>query len=119
MDFLNEIRTLEEKELILSEIDAVKRKDFKSVRLNMVERLVELKDSLENDLKKLEVVKVILAINPTVGMLDLLDSFFKDKLDKKVIFDIEVDPKIIGGIQIVYNGNYGDYTVLKSIEGGM
>lgn len=116
MDFLNDVKTLEDRELLLSEVDAVKRKDYKSVRINTLDKIIELKDTLEQELKKLDCVKVTLAISPTIGILDSLDNFFKKNINKKVIFDIEVDPKIIGGLVVSLNGNYGDFSVLRKIE---
>lgn len=116
MDFLDDIKTLEDKEQILTELDAVKRKDYSVVRKDFLDKILEVKDTLASDLEKIKVIKIILAVKPSAGVILTLDEFFQKILNKKVIFDIEVDPKLIGGIQIVFDGKYGDYSVLKLID---
>lgn len=112
MDFLNEVKTIEERDLILSEIEYAKRRDYASIRNSMVEsfKSIDLND-LKKQLKSLEVVKIILAIEPTVGIVELVDNFFKNNLKKKVIFDFEVDKEIIGGMQLIYQGKYLDLSI--------
>lgn len=118
MDFSNNIRTLEERDLILSEIEFIKRRDLDSIRNNTKEFISSIKnhDEFIESLKKIEIIKIIIAIEPTVGILNSIDEFFKTKLGIKVIFDIEVDKNIIGGIQIVYRGIYADFSVLGKIN---
>ncbi len=113
MDFLSETKTLEEKELLLSEIDAVKRKDLGGVRKSLLDKIESIDlNNLSDQLKSLDVVKIILAIEPTVHIVEIFDNFFKANLDKKILFDFEVDKNILGGFQIIYKGNYFDASIL-------
>lgn len=117
MDFLNEIKTLEERNLILSDITSIKRKDFDSVRKDYLE---VLKNTDLNDLvKKLdsfEVIKIIIAIEPTIGILETISSFIKKNTNKRILIDFEIQKEIIGGLQIIYKGKYYDVSVLSLIN---
>ncbi len=109
MDYLGEITTVEDKDLVLFEIAAIKRKDFGSVRKSFLDNIanIDLND-LAKKVKNLETVKIILGISPTTGIVETIKNFFKINLDKQVVFDFEVDKEIIGGLQIIYKGKYFD-----------
>lgn len=112
MKFLEEIKTLEDRELFLSEVASVKRKDFNNVRKSFLDNIdgIDLNELLKQ-VKNFEVVKVTLAIEPTIGITDLFDNFFKTNLNKKVLFDFEINKEMIGGLQIVYKGKYFDLSI--------
>lgn len=117
MDFLDDIKTVADKELMLSEIDAAKRRDYDLIRPSILDYLKSINnyDDLVKDLKKLGVVKITIAVPLTIGLLNSIDDFFVKRLKKKFLFDISVDEKIIGGIRIIFDGKYADYSVLKTI----
>lgn len=112
MKLLDEIKTVEERNLILNEIDLLKRRDTTNIRVNILETLrsVDLND-LKTKLSNLETVKITIAIEPTVAIVELIESFFQKNLKEKVLFDFEVDKNILGGLQIVYKGKYFDVSV--------
>lgn len=112
MDYLSEINTLEDKELFLSEVASVKRKDFESVRKSFLNDTIGIDlNELSKQVKNLEIVKITLAIEPTIGITALIDNFFKTNLNKKVLFDFEINKEMIGGLQIVYKGKYFDLSI--------
>lgn len=116
-EFLSEIKTLEDRDLILSEIESIKRKDLGAVREKYLDILSKLDlNNLLKKLKEMEVFRVVLAISPTIGILEIIDNFLKENLKQKVIIDFDINKEIIGGMQIVYQGKYCDMSVLQKIK---
>ncbi len=112
MDYLNEINTLYERDRVLNEIEAYKRKDMGSIRQSFLDQVPNIDISeLNKSLKKIEIVKIVLAIDPTVGITNSIKDFFKKNYDQKVIFDYEIDSQIMGGIRIIFKGNYYDFAI--------
>lgn len=112
MDYLSEVNTVNDRDLILSEIESYKRKDLDSIRKSFLDILPSIDiDDLYKKLKKSEVAKIILAIEPTVGILKDIKSYFEENLKDKIIFDFEVDNEMLSGIKIVYRGKYFDFSV--------
>lgn len=117
MDYLNNISTLYERDLIITEIEAYKRKDLDSIRKSFLDQIQDLDiDDLYKKLKKVEIVKIVLAIEPTVGILNKIRDFFDTNYDQKVIFDYETDKSMLGGIKIIYKGKYFDYSVWTQVH---
>lgn len=116
-EFLGEIKTLEDRDLILSEIESLKRRDTSSVRKEYLGLLskFDLNDLIKK-LKEMEVIRVTLAIYPTVSILEIVDKFLRVNLKQKVVIDFDVNKEIIGGMQIIYQGKYCDMSVLQKIK---
>lgn len=116
-EFLGEIKTLEDRDLILSEIESLKRRDTSSVRKEYLGLLSKFDlNNLLKKLKEMEVFRVVLAISPTIGILEIIDNFLMANLKQKVIIDFDINKEIIGGMQIVYQGKYCDMSVLQKIK---
>lgn len=65
---------------------------------------------------KSEVVVLTLAINPDLNFLSSLQEWFSNNLGQKVIFDLKVDPQIIGGAKIICREHYRDFSLWAMIE---
>ncbi|MEK7168891.1 MAG: F0F1 ATP synthase subunit delta [Patescibacteria group bacterium] len=116
-EFLGEIKTLEDRDLILSEIESLKRRDTSSVRKEYLGLLSKFDlNDLTKKLKEMEVIRVTLAIYPTVGILEIVDKFLKENLKQKVVIDFDLNKEIIGGMQIVYQGKYCDMSAMQKIK---
>ncbi len=112
MAYLNEINTLYERDRVLNEIEAYKRKDMSSIRQSFLDLIPNIDiNELNKSLKKIEIVKIVLAIEPTTGIANSIKEFFKSNYDQKVIFDYEIDSQIMGGVRIIFKGNYYDYAI--------
>jgi len=70
----------------------------------------------ENFLFKIPTVKLEIAFEPSNDFLVELDKWFKEKVKRKMILDIEINPKIIGGVKIEYQGRWRDYSLEKEME---
>lgn len=73
-------------------------------------------DEFKGAFYKMQVVNLTLAINPDLGFLTDLQEWFSDNLGQKVIFDLKVDPQIIGGAKIICRDHYRDFSLSAMIE---
>jgi hypothetical protein len=71
---------------------------------------------VQAEIKNLPTAHIILAFNPKKELIQLIQEWFYEKFKKIVILDIAVDPDIIGGCVISFNGRANDYTLLGKIE---
>lgn len=62
----------------------------------------------------LPTLSLTLAFQPTEQTLETLSRWFMLNIKKQVLFDITVDPKIIAGMLISYQGKYLDFTIKQS-----
>jgi F0F1-type ATP synthase delta subunit len=76
----------------------------------------EFLDNFKNFLLKLPKMKLEIAFEPREVFILELDKWFKENLGKKIILDIFVNPKIVGGAKIEYQGKWKDYSLAKEIE---
>ncbi len=102
---LAELFTIEEKEKFLSllsdnKINLKNQKDF-----------VQFLTDLQEQLYKLNVVKLTIGFEPTESLVLQLASYFGDTSeDSKTILEIDYDPQIVAGVQIYNQGKFGDYS---------
>lgn len=116
------VSTRQDRDTLLAEIESIKRFDYRMVRKWLWDIIEPLKDNkevldkllsdLEKELSSVEEIKITLAIEPTVGILEEFDNFFNSIFKKKFVYDFEVDKSLIGGLKIVYEGKYFE-SVLK------
>lgn len=72
--------------------------------------------NLKELLKKLKVIKLVLAFCPSVKMLENIHNFVKENIGAGYILDIEILDEVLGGAVVMFNGKYADYTLKKTIE---
>ncbi len=66
--------------------------------------------------KKLEVVHLGLAIEPSGDLIEKLSLWIDNNVGEAVIIDFELKPQLIAGASISYKGKYGDYSLSKKID---
>lgn len=139
---LEKVRTKEEANLLLSEIDlilstlftsrkklekvltkeirlttyAALRKDFLDKEVSP-SKIKELLNELSEKLKKLKILEVTMAFEPTQDIINNIHNWVKENLGDDGILDIKLDKSILGGAIIVFKGLYKDYTLKKQLEG--
>lgn len=64
----------------------------------------------------LPVVSLELAIEPTEETIKAISFWFIRRLQTKVILDITLERRIIGGAYIAFNGTYRDYSLQTKID---
>lgn len=62
-------------------------------------------------------VCVTLAFYPTKALITRLTTWFEDNLEEKVLLDLKVEPDIIGGVKILCNEHFRDYSIASKLEG--
>lgn len=73
-------------------------------------------ETLKKLMKKFKVIKLILAFDPSSKTILSIHEFIRDTLGIGFIMDIEVDPEILGGAVVIFNGQYNDFTLKKTVE---
>lgn len=78
--------------------------------------LDKLLNSIKQDLKKIRILKMSLAIDPTNEIVDHLFNWVKKNLGEGIILDIDRDETILGGAIISFDGRYKDFSLKRNLE---
>jgi hypothetical protein len=71
---------------------------------------------LENFLLKIPKVKLEIAFEPSEEFILKIEGWFREKVKRRMILDIFVNPKIVGGARIEFQGKWRDFSLEKEIE---
>lgn len=82
--------------------------------------------STQNDYKKqieqvsqmlntCKIVQLTLAFKPDNYSISLFSDWIKKNIGVDAVIDLQYDRSIVGGVQIIYNGIYKDYSVRKNL----
>lgn len=135
------VKTKEEGELLDSEIDLMldslfnNSKNFEDLLLKKVRQstynaikpeleqfgtdhtsIKEFLSKIKYQLKKLKVLEISIAFEPTSKLSNDICSWIKENLGEEFVPDIKIDPTILGGAIIVFEGLYKDYTLKKTLQ---
>lgn len=93
---------------------------------NDIEKAESYLKSLKDSLTKLKVLNLTIAFEPTDSSIDKFSDFVNKNRSnasgpdgsqaRRVILDFEIDPKIYGGAEITYDGNYRDFSLKRLFE---
>ncbi len=119
MDYL----TKDQVDALKQEIDILinnkyQSKKNESVRDSTLQELERRKISPENwkkELDTLRIFKLTLAYEPTRINILTYANWIKKTVGADVILDVTVDPKLVAGAQIVWNGKYQDYSLTEIV----
>jgi len=73
-------------------------------------------DEFKNYLQKIPQVKLEIAFEPSEDFLLRIKKWFKEENHQEVILDITVNPKIVGGAIIEYQGYFRDFSLVKEMD---
>lgn len=73
-------------------------------------------DSLEAEIKKLKPLIVYLPIDLPEEAVTELGQYTRQMFGKNFLIDLKVDPTLLAGTALVWNGIYRDYSIRKKIE---
>jgi F0F1-type ATP synthase delta subunit len=65
---------------------------------------------------KIPKVKLEIAFEPREEFILKIEEWFREKVKKRMILDIIVNPKVIGGARIEFQGKWKDFSLEKEIE---
>jgi len=143
-DLLRQIITKEDLIVLLEEINLTENFIFKNIRTPLSEKLkgktreefrgfvekLEKENSLfrspseqfsffqnlKKNLKKIPELKLELAFEASREFLIKIKQWFKEKNQREVILDLSVNPEVVGGAIIEYQGKYLNLSVGKKID---
>lgn len=73
-------------------------------------------EEVERELQALPMVTLRLAFEPQYDLVKNISSWFDTELQRHVLIDIVIDPAVIGGLVLEWNGIHRDYTLKKLIQ---
>jgi F0F1-type ATP synthase delta subunit len=82
-----------------------------SVKVESNSALQEFFGQIQTQISSLQVATITLAFEPDETALRDLSQWFFQNLNRQVLFEIQIDPDLIGGVAILYNGKYQDLSV--------
>ena len=86
--------------------------DWQDLGVDKKDYLLKLKDKLNS----LEVVDLVLAYEPNNLSLDKFKIYMIQNISEDIIFNITFDPNLLGGVQIVYKGEFRDFSLKRVFE---
>lgn len=78
----------------------------------------EFFDGLKNELKKLRVLKLALAFEPSDATIDKIHNWVNNNIGAGVILEFTSSPSILAGAVVIYKGEYRDYSLRSKFKGG-
>lgn len=83
-----------------------------ALREKIAKTLAEIKNKAEG----LQAITLTLAFEAQQSTIDKISSFARQTLGENIIIEINVEPNILGGAIIVFNGLYHDYSLKTKLE---
>lgn len=77
--------------------------------------LQKLFEGIRDTVSAVPVMEMTVAVEPSERSLYRIKEWIDSHSTTKVFLDIKVNPRIIGGVRIAYNGKYHDYSVKKTL----
>lgn len=98
-----------------------KDKFLKFLRISKVntKNPTELKqffEKIKESVSQMKVINLKLAFEPSDKNLISFSNWFRMNVKKQFLFEITVDPKIVAGVEINFNGKYLDFSIRRSLE---
>lgn len=133
-DLITSLRTTREAVSFTSEIDTfVLKNTLDSISEDCAQKImlffsknnldVHDKDTVSNFsktlkelIKKLKVIKLVLAFDPSYKTIRNIHNFVKETIGIGYILDVEVSQDLLGGAIVIFDGKYSDFSLRKSIE---
>jgi F0F1-type ATP synthase delta subunit len=78
--------------------------------------LLEFFTKITEKIKAMPVMTITCAIEPPPQTLQAMADWLLQNAGKQILFEIKIDPGIVGGLTISYNGKYKDYSVKPILE---
>ena len=84
--------------------------------MNDKEQVSDFLDTLGDLIKKFKVIKLVLAFDPTRKMIENIHDFVSQNIGIGYILDIEVLESVLGGAVVIFNGQYKDFSLRRTLE---
>lgn len=73
-------------------------------------------NSLTEELQKMPAIGLTLAFEPSVATINKIYEWITNQTTTPTLIDIDVNPRILGGVIIVSRGTYSDFSVKKTVD---
>jgi F0F1-type ATP synthase delta subunit len=70
---------------------------------------------LQEQVAALPVLSLVIAFEPTEQTLKILTDWFLLNTKRQILFDISVDPNLVAGVAIKFNGRYAEYSIKPAV----
>lgn len=87
-----------------------------NVQLDSLAQVQAFLTSLQQKVSHLPILSLTLAFDPTEETLEKLSDWFILNTKQHILFDITVNPELIAGVTITYNGKYVDTSVRPAFD---
>ena len=84
--------------------------------MNDKEQVSDFLDTLGDLIKKFKVIKLVLAFDPTRKTIENIHDFVSQNIGIGYILDIEVLESVLGGAVVIFNGQYKDFSLRRTLE---
>ncbi len=78
--------------------------------------LKEFLDKLQEKITALPILSLTIAFEPKEQTLNAISEWFLLHMKRQVLFETVIDPKIIAGAAITFNGRYMDFSIKSKYE---
>jgi hypothetical protein len=72
-------------------------------------------ENLEIEVNKINPLTIYLAFEPGKPEIEAINSWVRQNLQTKVVIETKLDPSLMGGVALVWNGVYKDYSLKAKI----
>ena len=87
-----------------------------NISIESTQAIKEFFTKLQQMAASIPVLSIILPFEPTDQTLAVLSDWCMLNIKKQMLFDLQVDQRLIGGAAIQYNGKYLDFSVRPKVE---
>jgi hypothetical protein len=138
-EILDRIRTKTEADLLIQEVDLLLSSLYgaeegsfeetlkNSVRLGVASVIrkeisrsdigkEEFLEGLKKQIGKLNVLRLVIAFEPTESNVNRIHEWVKENIGNSVIPDIVCDQSVLAGAVIIYKGKYKDFSLRRVLE---
>jgi F0F1-type ATP synthase delta subunit len=87
-----------------------------NVSVGSISEVSEFFDQLETAITNLPTLSLTLAFEPKQETMKMLSEWFLQNVKKQFLFEISVDPNLIGGVEINFSGKSLDYSIKELFD---
>ncbi len=129
-----ELQTIEDADFLITKLENLKGELYKSNQIkietldlpvlvkeellkdNSLEEIVKKIEYILDAIKKTPIIRIILSITPNKTLEQQIVEKLRDLAKKTVFVKIEVNPFVVSGAIVEYDGKYLDYSISKKIN---
>lgn len=77
----------------------------------------EFFSGLQEAIKQAKIVDLTLSIEPDYQLINTISDYLRDAFsENNALISIRIDPKTVGGIELIWKGRYWNFTLEKQID---